>query len=53
VATTAKRWQIVRLFSPVCMPRTSGACEAGIGAAKRLSAPKSCKVVFRVDRKRQ
>jgi transposase InsO family protein len=29
------RWQIVPLFSPVRMPRYNGACEAGIGAAKR------------------
>ncbi|HXV06987.1 MAG TPA: DDE-type integrase/transposase/recombinase [Burkholderiales bacterium] len=28
-------WQIVPLFSPVRMPRFNGACEAGIGAAKR------------------
>jgi transposase InsO family protein len=29
------RWQVVPLFSPVRMPRYNGACEAGIGAAKR------------------
>lgn len=29
------RWQIVSLLSPVRMPRYNGACEAGIGAAKR------------------
>jgi transposase InsO family protein len=29
------RWQIVPLLSPVRMPRYNGACEAGIGAAKR------------------
>jgi transposase InsO family protein len=29
------RWQIVPLLSPVRMPRFNGACEAGIGAAKR------------------
>jgi transposase InsO family protein len=29
------RWQIVSLFSPPRMPRYNGACEAGIGAAKR------------------
>src|SRR5436190_2457063 len=28
-------WQITPLFSPVRMPRYNGACEAGIGAAKR------------------
>jgi transposase InsO family protein len=28
-------WQIVPLLSPVRMPRFNGACEAGIGAAKR------------------
>lgn len=30
-----ERWQIVSLLSPVRMPRYNGACEAGIGAAKR------------------
>jgi hypothetical protein len=30
-----KRWRIVPLFSPFRMPRYNGACEAGIGAAKR------------------
>jgi transposase InsO family protein len=29
------RWRIVSLLSPVRMPRYNGACEAGIGAAKR------------------
>lgn len=29
------RWRIVPLRSPVRMPRFNGACEAGIGAAKR------------------
>jgi putative transposase len=29
------RWGITSLFSPVRMPRYNGACEAGIGAAKR------------------
>lgn len=29
------RWQIEPLLSPVRMPRFNGACEAGIGAAKR------------------
>jgi transposase InsO family protein len=29
------RWQIVPLLSPVRMPRFNGACEAGIGGAKR------------------
>jgi transposase InsO family protein len=28
-------WQITPLFSPIRMPRYNGACEAGIGAAKR------------------
>ena len=28
-------WQIISLLSPVRMPRYNGACEAGIGAAKR------------------
>jgi transposase InsO family protein len=28
-------WRVVPLFSPVRMPRYNGACEAGIGAAKR------------------
>ena len=31
-------WQITPLFSPVRMPRYNGACEAGIGAAKRRTA---------------
>jgi transposase InsO family protein len=30
-----ERWGIVSLLSPVRMPRFNGACEAGIGAAKR------------------
>lgn len=30
-----EEWGIVPLFSPVRMPRFNGACEAGIGAAKR------------------
>ena len=30
-----ERWQIVPLLSPVRMPRFNGACEAGIGGAKR------------------
>ena len=33
--TWLERWQIVPLLSPVRMPRFNGACEAGIGAAKR------------------
>lgn len=33
--TWLDRWQIVPLLSPVRMPRFNGACEAGIGAAKR------------------
>ena len=32
------QWQITPLFSPVRMPRYNGACEAGIGAAKRRTA---------------
>jgi transposase InsO family protein len=35
LAAWLERWQIVPLFSPVRMPRFNGACEAGIGAAKR------------------
>lgn len=34
-AAAIAHWQIVPLFSPVRMPRYNGACEAGIGAAKR------------------
>jgi transposase InsO family protein len=34
-AAWLERWQIVSLLSPVRMPRYNGACEAGIGAAKR------------------
>jgi transposase InsO family protein len=34
-AAWMERWQIVSLLSPVRMPRYNGACEAGIGAAKR------------------
>jgi transposase InsO family protein len=34
-AAWLNRWQVVPLFSPVRMPRFNGACEAGIGAAKR------------------
>ena len=34
-ATWLSRWQIVPLLSPVRMPRFNGACEAGIGGAKR------------------
>lgn len=30
-----EKWEVVPLLSPVRMPRFNGACEAGIGAAKR------------------
>ena len=36
------RWQIIPLLSPVRMPRFNGACEAGIGAAKRRTEQLAC-----------